>query len=74
MEAKICAFTRGSAAVRYSSFTLKRKEEQRRTKELLSCPCASSSGAKMAVCRCQIDLTPSVGSSLQREKQPNPGL
>lgn len=74
MEAKICAFTRGSAAVRYSSFTLKRKEEQRCTKELLSCSCASSSGAKMAARRRQIDLTPSVGSSPQREKQPSPGL
>lgn len=27
MEVKICAFTRGSAAVRYSSVLLKRKEE-----------------------------------------------
>lgn len=36
MEAEISAFTRGSATVRYSSITLKRKEEGRRTKELLS--------------------------------------
>lgn len=36
MEAEICAFTRGSATVRYSGITLKRKEGRRGTKELLS--------------------------------------
>lgn len=36
MEAEISAFTRGSATVRYSGITLKRKEDGRHTKELLS--------------------------------------
>lgn len=73
MAAEISAFTRGSATVRYSSITLKRKEEGRRTKELLSYfkTLTSSSGVQNGCSRQPIDSPPSLHPSLgnRREKE-----
>lgn len=70
MEAEISAFTRGSATVRYSSITLERKEEGRRTKELLSYfkTLTSSSGAQNGCSREPIDFPPSVSQVITEKK------
>lgn len=70
MEAEISAFTRGSATVRYSSITLERKEEGRRTKELLSYfkTLTSSSGVQNGCSREPIDFPPSVSQVITEKK------
>lgn len=78
-EAEISAFTRGSATVRYSSITLKREEEGRRTKELLSyfkTLTSSSRGAEWGVHGSQLtsSIPPSVSQVItEREMRASRG-